>query len=141
MWNEFNEELQRGLTYPQRDQMTSEQFEAYFLGYDVIVGVFLRSLPSGLSLASLPQTGTSLSSTQEALAVLSASDFSQIDFRKDLAYFYYIKPNYPGRSSHLCNAGFVVPASNRGMGLGSVAGQSLLSYGVSLVSEASGQLS
>lgn len=39
------------------------------------------------------------------------------------------QPNYPGRSSHLCNAGFVVPPTNRGLGLGGVAALSFLHYG------------
>ncbi len=39
------------------------------------------------------------------------------------------QPNYPGRSSHLCNAGFVVPPSSRGLGVGTLAGRSFLYYG------------
>ncbi len=31
---------------------------------------------------------------------------------------YYLKPNYAGRASHIANAGYVVDASVRGMGLG-----------------------
>ncbi|XP_078661253.1 uncharacterized protein LOC144905455 [Branchiostoma floridae x Branchiostoma belcheri] len=31
---------------------------------------------------------------------------------------FYVKPNFPGRSSHICNAGFIVKESERGQGLG-----------------------
>lgn len=31
---------------------------------------------------------------------------------------FYVKPNYPGRSSHLCNGGFLVYESVRGRGIG-----------------------
>ena len=31
---------------------------------------------------------------------------------------FYIKPNFPGRCSHICNAGFIVKKSERGQGLG-----------------------
>ena len=31
---------------------------------------------------------------------------------------FYVKPNYPGRSSHICNAGFIVDVSWRGKGAG-----------------------
>ena len=31
---------------------------------------------------------------------------------------YYIKPNFPGRCSHICNAGFLVPPNARGNGAG-----------------------
>lgn len=39
------------------------------------------------------------------------------------------QPNYPGRSSHLCNAGFVVPSVHRGLRIGSTLGRSYLHYG------------
>lgn len=39
-----------------------------------------------------------------------------------------LQPNYPGRSSHLCNAGFVVPPKLRGLGIGKLAGQSFLFF-------------
>ncbi|KAL4221718.1 hypothetical protein ACF0H5_019973 [Mactra antiquata] len=32
---------------------------------------------------------------------------------------FYIKPNFPGRCSHICNAGFIVKKSVRGCGIGS----------------------
>lgn len=31
---------------------------------------------------------------------------------------FYIKPNFPGRCSHICNAGFIVKVSARGRGVG-----------------------
>lgn len=33
---------------------------------------------------------------------------------------FYIKPNFPGRCSHICNAGFLVPRQHRGNGVGRV---------------------
>ncbi|RSH87243.1 hypothetical protein EHS25_003152 [Saitozyma podzolica] len=41
---------------------------------------------------------------------------------------YYIKPNYPGRSSHNCNAGFIVPPTHRGKKIGYNLGKSYLEY-------------
>ena len=32
---------------------------------------------------------------------------------------FYIKPNFPGRCSHICNAGFIVKTTARGSGIGS----------------------
>lgn len=46
--------------------------------------------------------------------------------------FYYIKPNYPGRSSHICNGGFLVPTASRGMRLGFLLAQSFLHYAPAL---------
>ena len=35
-----------------------------------------------------------------------------------LAGAYYLKPNFPGRSAHIANAGYVVDSSYRGRGIG-----------------------
>ncbi|XP_041378256.1 N-acetyltransferase aca1-like [Gigantopelta aegis] len=32
---------------------------------------------------------------------------------------FYVKPNFPGRSSHICNTGFIVKKIQRGTGIGS----------------------
>lgn len=41
---------------------------------------------------------------------------------------YYIKPNYPGRSSHICNAGFLVTNAVRNKGVGRLMGESYLEW-------------
>lgn len=67
-----------------------------------------------------------------ALADLSQNKDDSLDLSdwdRTYAFSYYIKPNYPGRSGHICNAGFIVSAQARGQGLGSIAGQSYLYYG------------
>jgi ribosomal protein S18 acetylase RimI-like enzyme len=33
---------------------------------------------------------------------------------------FYVKPNFPGRSSHICNGGFITEQSYRGKGLGRI---------------------
>ena len=39
---------------------------------------------------------------------------------------FYLKPNFPGRSSHICNAGFIVQPSWRGRGVGRFMGETML---------------
>lgn len=39
---------------------------------------------------------------------------------------FYIKPNFPGRCSHICNAGFVVQTAMRSQGIGRFMGETLL---------------
>ena len=51
---------------------------------------------------------------------------TNIDWTKACLGTYYVKPNYPGRCSHICNAGFLVPASARGQGVGRVLAMSFL---------------
>lgn len=115
--------------------MSSDDFSAYFLSYDLIVGILIdASKLSRLSGDSIdvPASGLALAASMVA-EVLHVDELSTTfdrshDWEKVYAFSYYIKPNYPGRSSHLCNAGFVVPPATRGLGLGGVAGKSFLSY-------------
>jgi L-amino acid N-acyltransferase YncA len=39
---------------------------------------------------------------------------------------FYLKPNFPGRCSHVCNAGFIVQPSMRGQGIGRWMGECML---------------
>ncbi|ASC70537.1 hypothetical protein XM38_014760 [Halomicronema hongdechloris C2206] len=39
---------------------------------------------------------------------------------------FYIKPNFPGRCSHICNAGFIVPPEVRRRGIGRLMGEEML---------------
>ena len=40
--------------------------------------------------------------------------------------FFYIKPNFPGRSSHICNGGFIVLSTHQGKGVGKLMAQAYL---------------
>jgi len=39
---------------------------------------------------------------------------------------FYLKPNFPGRCSHICNAGFIVQPATRGLGIGRLMGEAML---------------
>lgn len=39
---------------------------------------------------------------------------------------FYLKPNFPGRCSHICNAGFIVQPRWRGQGMGRLMGEAML---------------
>ena len=47
---------------------------------------------------------------------------------------FYVKPNYPGRSSHVCNAGFLVTPVRRNQGVGKLMGKTYLEWAPKLVS-------
>lgn len=119
----FNDELERGVTYPQRGPMSLAEFNSYFLGYDLLVGFFLSAQQLAcISATAVPHDGLEIED------VSTLPNLESLQHATDVAGFYYIKPNYPGRSSHLCNAGFVVPPAGRGLGLGGVLGRSFLHY-------------
>ena len=46
---------------------------------------------------------------------------------------FYIKPNYPGRSSHICNGGFLVTDAARNKGVGRLMGEGYLEWAPKLV--------
>ncbi|MEL6459513.1 MAG: GNAT family N-acetyltransferase [Cyanobacteria bacterium J06621_15] len=56
---------------------------------------------------------------------------SEFHLQEILAAF-YIKPNFSGRCSHICNAGFIVQPQMRGQGIGRFMGETMLSIARSL---------
>lgn len=119
LYEEFAEELERdeARTYPQEKGMTKEEFVAYYFARDVFVGLGLAIDPG--------KTPYDSSRTLEDAR-------AGRDWKSAVAGFYYIKPNYPGHSSHLCNAGFVIPHTRRGQGLGNILARSFLHYAPAL---------
>lgn len=122
--------------------MDVETYKGYFMSYDLIVGLILtqsqlQSLHSSTSIPAngipLPQSkGSSIKIGSSRLRALGQSSEATVSLPNDsdtYAFAYYIKPNYPGRSSHMCNAGFMVPTASRGLGLGRIAARSYLFYG------------
>jgi RimJ/RimL family protein N-acetyltransferase len=113
-WKVFDAELAEGKTYPQAGPMTRDEFAAYFFNSVTIVGVLHDS---EVDAAQFP-------TIQDAMGGRSIEEA--------LAGCYYIKPNYPGRSSHNCNAGFLVPPVQRGKKIGGALAESFLYYAPAL---------
>jgi len=104
MYTEFATELERdeGRTYPQESPMSRSEFEAYFFARDVIVGIGEEREGEGVD---EDEDGRVLEKGG-ANALLAAK--GERGWADVLAGFYYIKPNYPGHSSHVRFA-FCVP--------------------------------
>ncbi|KAI0090753.1 hypothetical protein BDY19DRAFT_887330 [Irpex rosettiformis] len=125
----FAAEVDRGMTYPQEilqgEAYTQGAFEGYFFAADVLVGI--------TGVGELPEA-----TTDGGVVEITAAEASKgRSWEECIAGVYYVKPNYPGRSSHICNAGFLIPQSQRGRGFGSVLARSYLYYGPRLGYEAS----
>ncbi|KAI9318217.1 acyl-CoA N-acyltransferase [Dichotomocladium elegans] len=105
----FNDELERGSTYPQEERMTFEQFKDYFLGYDAFVMTKDGAIEPGQS----------------------------YDYEDKVLGMYYVKPNYPGRCSHICNGGFFTSPRHRGLGSGLAMGETFLTIAPALGYKAS----
>ncbi|KAI1309993.1 hypothetical protein EDD11_003911 [Mortierella claussenii] len=100
----FNDEVERGDTYPQESRLDDLQFENYFFSGDAFV-----LLRGDHKRATQVQTRTNAK-----------------EWQADLLGFFYIKPNFPGRCSHICNGGFIVNPIHRGLGIGSILGKAFL---------------
>lgn len=72
-----------GKTYPQEGQLTFDEFKAYFFGASTIIGI-------------LSPAGADPSSVQTLEAAQAGREWKDC-----VGGCYYIKPNYPGRSSHV----------------------------------------
>jgi GNAT superfamily N-acetyltransferase len=101
--DEFNAEIEAGDTYPMTDTLPVDRFGAYWLQNFAAIMLLGR--------------------IESAADVVEGKDWT-----KECMGSYYIKPNYPGRSSHICNAGFLVTTAARGKGVGRLLGESYIRW-------------
>lgn len=93
--------IREGLSWPFEDEFTSvDDWRAYFLSHSAFV---VRALDNGMDAAR-----RNSSSPGEVLGC------------------FYIKPNFPGRCSHVCNGGFITAPRFRGLGIGRLMGMVFL---------------
>ncbi|KAF9039421.1 acyl-CoA N-acyltransferase [Hymenopellis radicata] len=125
----FVTEVETGLTYPQEGPYDQAAFEGYFFAADVFVAIL------DVKEESAPPSDAISEPSESSLALLDTARGRT--WEECVMGYYYIKPNYPGRSSHICNAGFVVPPAQRGRGFGSVLAKSYVHYAPKLAYQAS----
>ena len=115
--DQLNKEIEKGDTYPMIDPLTLETFGPYWFanfGAVMILG-----------------------------DILGIEDVQQMerdghDWDKECLGSFYIKPNYPGRSSHVCNGGFLVTDGARNRGVGRLMGEGYLAWAPKLVCASTG---
>lgn len=100
---ELNYVIDEGQTYPHHQRMD----------FDVAVSYFFEGF----------------------LAILVDGEYSEEMFSEPKAFWekkylgqFYVKPNYIGRCSHVCNGGFIVSHKIRGLGLGKEMGKKYLEW-------------
>lgn len=98
----LNTAIIEGESYPQAQPLSEPEFAAYWLSRDAFV---VRAITDNKTQQLLPGT------------VLGA---------------FYLKPNFPGRCSHICNAGFIVQPRVRGQGIGRLMGVAMLQIAAAL---------
>ena len=59
---------------------------------------------------------------------ITAMEERGADWSRECLGSFYVKPNYPGRSSHVCNGGFLVTDASRNRGVGRLMGECYLEW-------------
>ncbi|KAK7529938.1 uncharacterized protein J3D65DRAFT_607612 [Phyllosticta citribraziliensis] len=106
---QMNSEIERGDTYPMMAPFSVEAFGRYWF----------QNFAAVMVLGDVADDG------QGALWRWEADGAG---WDKLCLGSFYIKPNYPGRSSHVCNAGFVVTDGARNRGVGKLMGECYLEW-------------
>lgn len=101
---QFNKEIEGGDTYPLIDPMTSDEFARHWF----------QNFGAIMLLGSIDD--------------IARADADRNDWVRGCLGSFYIKPNYPGRSSHICNAGFLVTDRSRNRGAGRLMGEAYLDW-------------
>ncbi|CAI5756044.1 unnamed protein product [Candida verbasci] len=102
--DEFNYIIEEGKTYPHESSMNDiNEFKLYWFKH------FASILLQG--------TFTNMKDLQDDV---------NFNFKDIFLGTFYIKPNYIGRCSHVCNAGFIVNHEKRRLGLGKELGKKYL---------------
>ncbi|KAJ4315771.1 Protein spt10 [Neodidymelliopsis sp. IMI 364377] len=101
---QLSAEIEAGDTYPMLEALPLENFGSYWFG------VFGAVMLAG-----------EIESTEAVKGV-------EADWEKVCLGSFYTKPNYPGRSSHVCNAGFLVTGAARNKGVGKLLGRQYLEW-------------
>jgi GNAT superfamily N-acetyltransferase len=99
--DQFNKEIEGGDTYPIIDLMSYDKFASYWF----------QNFGAVMLLGNIER----------------AEDVVQ-DWSTSCLGSFYIKPNYPGRSSHVCNAGFLVTDAARNRGVGRLMGETYIDW-------------
>ncbi|KAE8153422.1 hypothetical protein BDV25DRAFT_168884 [Aspergillus avenaceus] len=100
---EFTAEIEAGCTYPMEEPMDLARFAEYWFGTFAVVAV--------------------VDDEGEGNGLRQGRDWERVCLGT-----FYIKPNYPGRCSHVCNAGFLTTGAARNRGVGMVMGKTYLEY-------------
>ncbi|KAI9830211.1 MAG: hypothetical protein M1826_005013 [Phylliscum demangeonii] len=100
---QLNAEIDKGDSYPMIERMPLDTFGPYWFG--------------------------------NFGAVMLLGDIARVedvhegkDWSKECLGSFYVKPNYPGRSSHVCNGGFLVTHAARNRGVGRLMGEGYLEW-------------
>ncbi|KAJ5575195.1 hypothetical protein N7450_009094 [Penicillium hetheringtonii] len=105
--DQFNKEIEKGDTYAMSEPIPLAQFGRYwFSSFGVVM--LLGDIESAEQTHTMDKAGA--------------------NWTKVCLGGFHIRPNYPGRSSHVCNGTFIVTDAARNKGVGRLMGESYLEW-------------
>ncbi|CAG8098629.1 unnamed protein product [Penicillium salamii] len=105
--DQFNKEIEKGDTYAMSEPIPLAQFGRYwFSNFGVVM--LLGDIESAEQTHSMDRAGA--------------------NWTKACLGGFHIRPNYPGRSSHVCNGTFIVTDAARNKGVGRLMGEAYLEW-------------
>ena len=113
---QFNLEIEKGDTYPMITEMPLADFGAYW--FQNFGAIMLLGAVEG----------------EEYIQEVWRMEEEGVKWEECALGSFYVKPNYPGRSSHVCNGGFLVTEAARNKGVGRLMGEGYLEWAPRLVS-------
>jgi hypothetical protein len=111
--DQLGREIEKGDTYPMIDPLPLADFGPYWFGVFGAI-MLLGEIQDGREIHDMARRGC--------------------DWERQCLGSFYIKPNYPGRSSHVCDGGFLVTDASRNRGVGRLMGEIYLDWAPKLVS-------
>lgn len=118
--DQLNREIEKGDTYPMTTPMTVDAFGQYWFGY--------------FGAVMLLEGWDSIGQVEEQIRIEGGAANVDGGWGRYCLGSFYVKPNYPGRSSHVCNGGFLVTDAARNKGVGRLMGEGYLEWAPKLVS-------
>ena len=110
--DQLGREIEKGDTYPMVEPLPLESYGPNWFGVFGAI-MLLGEIQDGRQLHEMARRGC--------------------DWERECLGSFYIKPNYPGRSSHVCNGGFLVTDASRNRGVGRLMGETYLDWAPKLV--------
>ncbi|MCJ1432539.1 hypothetical protein MMC27_001896 [Xylographa pallens] len=106
--DQLNREIEKGDTYPMLAPIPLSTFGGYWFG--AFGAVMVLGPVESVEELGMWERG------------------SRVDWGRVCLGSFYVKPNYPGRSSHVCNGGFLVTDNERNKGVGRLMGEGYLEW-------------
>ncbi|PYI12762.1 hypothetical protein BO78DRAFT_457157 [Aspergillus sclerotiicarbonarius CBS 121057] len=111
---QFSLEIEKGCTYPMESPMEYDLYRNYWFGTFAVIAV-VDEVQVGGGKDNKEEGGGGNDGLREGR-----------NWEEACLGTFYVKPNYPGRCSHVCNAGFFTTPAARNRGVGRVMGEAYL---------------